>query len=214
MVLCLLFLLSLIGCWIVADAFLSAANEAYEEQKAEIQTLKGEVANLQSDLRQVKYDKNNLIEETKSLRSNNKELSDKVEESDKIITDLKKEIQTSRIKATVTSSTTNATVNQVIRARATAYGSSVRNGGAGTGKTATGVKPQEGVTIAADPRKIPLGTRVRIECPTYPSINGEYIVQDVGGAIKGNKVDIYMDDSKRPQMLEFGKREVLIYVLS
>ncbi len=55
------------------------------------------------------------------------------------------------------------------------------------GSTYSGVMPQEGRTIAVDPRVIPLGSRVYID--GY----GEYIAEDTGSAIKGNRIDIYMD---------------------
>ena len=58
----------------------------------------------------------------------------------------------------------------------------------GDGITYTGTMATEGRTIAVDPNVIPLGTRVYID--GY----GERIAEDIGGAIKGNKIDIYVDD--------------------
>ncbi|MCH2204434.1 MAG: 3D domain-containing protein [Lentisphaerales bacterium] len=52
------------------------------------------------------------------------------------------------------------------------------------GYTSTGTKADIG-TIAADPRAIPYGTR--LEIPGY----GYGIVEDTGGALRGNHVDIF-----------------------
>ena len=50
--------------------------------------------------------------------------------------------------------------------------------------TASGERAEPGRTIAVDPDVIPLGTAV--------IINGqEYIAQDTGGAIQGQRIDIY-----------------------
>ncbi|HMH43061.1 MAG TPA: 3D domain-containing protein, partial [Pyrinomonadaceae bacterium] len=51
------------------------------------------------------------------------------------------------------------------------------------GRTATGVAPATGM-IAADPRVLPLGSRVRIEAGSY---SGEYVVADTGGAVRGHR---------------------------
>ena len=52
--------------------------------------------------------------------------------------------------------------------------------------TASGARAEEGVTIAVDPDVVPIGTQVRIDGHIYTA-------QDTGGAIKGNKIDIYME---------------------
>lgn len=52
--------------------------------------------------------------------------------------------------------------------------------------TATGTKPKWG-TIAVDPKVIPYGTKVYI-----PKFNMTFTAEDCGGAIKGNKIDIFM----------------------
>ena len=64
-------------------------------------------------------------------------------------------------------------------------------------QTATGVRATEGITIAADPRVLPYGTIVEID-----GISGLRIVQDCGGAVKGNKIDIFVEnhaDTFRPE---------------
>lgn len=55
------------------------------------------------------------------------------------------------------------------------------------GITASGVTATEGVTVAADTNVLPFGTVIRID-------GHEYTVQDRGGAIQGNRLDIYMSD--------------------
>lgn len=61
----------------------------------------------------------------------------------------------------------------------------------GHGTTATGRKPvynPNGLsTIAVDPRVIPLGSKVYVEGYGYA------IAADTGGAIKGNKIDVYLN---------------------
>ena len=79
--------------------------------------------------------------------------------------------------------------------RLTAYCPCIKCCGKTDGITKSGVKAVEGVTIAADTRILPLGTKVLI--------NGhEYTVQDTGGLIKGNKIDVYFDSHQ--DALEFG----------
>jgi uncharacterized protein YabE (DUF348 family) len=79
--------------------------------------------------------------------------------------------------------------------RATAY--------SGSGITATGKEVQWGV-VAVDPRVIPLGTKLYIE--GY----GEGVALDTGGAIKGNRVDLYMDSEDSAS--SWGVRSVVVYV--
>lgn len=50
-------------------------------------------------------------------------------------------------------------------------------------ETATGTTPTAGRTIAVDPSVIPLNTRVMID-------GHEYVAEDTGGAIDGNRIDI------------------------
>jgi len=75
------------------------------------------------------------------------------------------------------------------------------------GRTASGVAPAQGM-IAADPRLLPLGSRVRSEAGSY---SGEYIVSDTGGAVKGHRIDIWTPTSR--DAMRFGRRAVKLTVL-
>lgn len=59
--------------------------------------------------------------------------------------------------------------------------------------------------IAVDPNVIPLGSKVYVE--GY----GEAIAGDTGGAIKGNKIDLFMPN--RQDALNFGRKTVQITIL-
>lgn len=59
--------------------------------------------------------------------------------------------------------------------------------GKSNGITATGTVATQGRTIAVDPNKIPYGTEVIINGHTY-------VAEDCGGAIKGNKIDLFFDN--------------------
>lgn len=59
--------------------------------------------------------------------------------------------------------------------------------------------------VAVDPNVIPLGTRLYI--PGY----GYAIADDIGGAIKGNIIDLAFDS--RSEALQFGRQRVTVYVM-
>jgi len=89
---------------------------------------------------------------------------------------------------------------------ATAYG---KNDGASGDFTYTGARATRGV-IAVDPNVIPLRTKVYV-VGDY----GDYGVnsaEDIGGGIKGNRIDICMDCSLE-EMLRFGRRQMRVYIL-
>ena len=90
------------------------------------------------------------------------------------------------------------TARKAIKMVATAYEAGPRStgkrpGDKGYGITASGAKAKRG-TVAVDPRVIPLGTKLYIKSltPGVPDY-GFAIAQDTGGAIKGNKIDLFMD---------------------
>ena len=76
------------------------------------------------------------------------------------------------------------------------------------GITATGTVATEGRTVAVDPSVIPYGTEIRI---IYP--DGEqrtYISEDRGGAIKGNRIDVFMETHEKALKAGIKTAEVFI----
>lgn len=108
------------------------------------------------------------------------------------------------------------TARKAIKMVATAYEAGPRStgkrpGDKGYGITASGARAKRG-TVAVDPRVIPLGTKLYIKSltPGVPDY-GFAIAQDTGGAIKGNKIDLFMDTVW--ECLQFGRRPVMVYIL-
>lgn len=77
----------------------------------------------------------------------------------------------------------------------TAYCPCVKCCGKNDGVTSTGVTAQPNRTIAVDTDVIPYGSIIIID-------GKEYVAEDCGGSIKGNRIDIYFDTHK--EALEFG----------
>ena len=75
----------------------------------------------------------------------------------------------------------------------------------GYSTTSTGQKPVWG-TIAVDPKVIPYGTKVYI-----PQFGRTFIANNTGGAIKGNKIDIFMNTRK--ECYNWGRRTIEIQIL-
>jgi 3D (Asp-Asp-Asp) domain-containing protein len=76
------------------------------------------------------------------------------------------------------------------------------------GRTASGLPVNKGL-IAADPRLLPLGSRVRLEAGAY---SGEYLVADTGGAVRGRHIDIWIPTGR--EAMRFGRRTVKLTILS
>lgn len=71
-------------------------------------------------------------------------------------------------------------------------------------------------TIAVDPRYIPLGSTVYVTGYNYAGLpSGGFVghATDVGGAIVGNRIDIYVPQTDQ-QALNFGMQNVKVYVIS
>lgn len=96
-----------------------------------------------------------------------------------------------------------------ITVEATAYTPSPRENG-GSNLTANGNRLEAYKYIAVDPKVIPLGTKIYIPFfKDYPN-KGVFIADDTGGAIKGNRIDVLLANSKEAN--RFGRRNIDIYV--
>ena len=84
---------------------------------------------------------------------------------------------------------------------ATAYSSQDPGNG---NYTATGSRLKKGI-VSVDPKIIPLGTKIYVEGYGYA------IADDVGGAIKGHRIDLAFDS--RYDALQFGRQNVTVYIL-
>ena len=104
---------------------------------------------------------------------------------------------------------------KVLTMKATAYTASYEDTGKTPdhpefGITYTGIRAKKGV-VAVDPKVIPLGTKLYIEgiggSPDY----GFAVAAEIGSAVKGNVIDLYMDS--RQAVKQWGVKKVRVYIL-
>lgn len=97
------------------------------------------------------------------------------------------------------------TVVKEFTVSATAYTASCK-GCSGITKTGINLKKNPGLkVIAVDPKVIKLGTKVYVEGYGYA------VAGDTGGAIKGNKIDVFIPSQS--QALKWGRKNVKIKIL-
>jgi|LSQX01.3.fsa_nt_gb uncharacterized protein YabE (DUF348 family) len=106
--------------------------------------------------------------------------------------------------------------NKVLDMKATAYDLSYESCGKHPdhplyGITASGMRARKGV-VAVDPKVIPLHSRLYIEASDGSWTYGYAVAGDTGGAVKGNKIDLFYDD--RGIVKSFGVKSVKVYVLT
>ncbi len=114
------------------------------------------------------------------------------------------QVQTKQITSRTTTSRGTGTSGQSGMYKVTAYCSCAKCCGWSTGITASGAKATANHTIAA-PSTFSFGTKVVINGITYT-------VEDRGGAIQGNRIDVYMDSHS--EALAWGVRYLYVEVLN
>jgi 3D (Asp-Asp-Asp) domain-containing protein len=106
--------------------------------------------------------------------------------------------------ATVKKASTSSKAYKTITVKATAYTASCTGC---SGITAIGLNLKKNPNVKAisvDPKVIPLGTKVHVE--GY----GTAIAADTGGAIKGNKIDVFMPSKSKA--LNWGRKTVKVKI--
>lgn len=137
----------------------------------------------------LKEGKDGIKEVTYRVKYQNNQEIEKIVISEKIIQEpvdkivKKQKTTTSRSATTARNSGTTTAKSGVYKV--TAYCSCSKCCGKRTGRTASGTKATAGRTVAAS-SKFAFGTKLKINGKTY-------VVEDRGGAVKGNKIDVYMN---------------------
>jgi 3D (Asp-Asp-Asp) domain-containing protein len=118
------------------------------------------------------------------------------------------------VQSVTTASGQSLSFSKVINIKATAYSDSVEENGKWGAVDYFG-NPLKLGTIAVDPKVIPFGTKVYITGYDFKGLPTGGLVAtatDKGGAIKGNRIDIFVPGT-RAFVSEFGNQNVKVYVL-
>ena len=156
--------------------------------------------------------KNGLKEVTYKIKYQNEVEIEKIQLSEKIIKEpVNKIVQVNKVVTSRSGTTSRATPSTTVSANAsgqiykiTAYCSCAKCCGKSTGITAMGTKATAGRTVAAS-SQFAFGTKLNINGHTYT-------VEDRGGAIKGNKIDIYVNS--HAEALAWGVRYLPVSVVN
>lgn len=196
----ILFIIIIIGLGLIVneyynrtfDAKLVNSQVTVEEQMLEKDKIIEELTN------QIQELKNKQTE----LENKNKELEETIEKV-RVSKLNKKTTVTSRSGSTARTESTNSN-EKWIWANVSAYCACSKCCGKTNGVTASGTKATVGRTIAA-PSSYSFGTKIELEGL------GTYIVEDRGGAIQGNKIDVYF--ASHSEALAFGRKKIRMRVV-
>lgn len=173
------------------------------------------------DVKGLKAERNSLEQQTQKLQEEIDSLKTQLKqkeaeeakakaEAEKVakVKQIKQEAQVKASSTTVETATTKTTQDKTITAVATAY-TAYCNGCSGTTANGTDLRANpSSKVIAVDPRVIPLNSKVEV-IHNGKSL-GVFTAGDTGGAIKGNKIDIFMSSQKAA--LNWGVKEVTLKV--
>lgn len=184
-------------------------NQTLQERNIQLSEAIGEgkedVARLADDVNQLQNEIEREVEKRKALQQKNDQLLGKLDAQQKRINDLSKQMA-ARAKAAaiqVTKRVAAAEGSTWMNFKATFYNT--------TGTTKSGRQTKHGVTVAVDPRIIPLGSWVELKYP-----DGRVEVRradDTGSAVKGKVIDVYYKGSTT-LLRQLGRQSVQVRVVS
>ena len=171
------------------------------------------LVNTQTTHEQEIIEKNNIIEEKeKTVQEKENQIQQLEEEKTNLTTQIEElnkqieELKISKAKKVTSRSTTTrvASTDDWIWGNISAYCSCAKCCGKTNGITASGVRASANHTIAAS-SAYPFGTKIEIEGL------GVFTVEDRGGAIQGNKIDVFFNSHQ--EALNFGRKQLRIRVV-
>ncbi len=86
-----------------------------------------------------------------------------------------------------------------------------RPGDKGYGITRSGRHVQDGITVAVDPKVIPLGTWIEIQFPDGHIEKRR--ADDTGGAVKGKHIDVYLAETSESKLSRLGVQHIKVRIL-
>lgn len=185
-----------------------------EQVEIPFETITKNVAGTSTDTtnKVLQQGKNGIKEVTYKVKYQNEVEIEKIQLSEKIIKEpVNKIVQVNKVVTSRSGTTSRATPSTTVSSNAsgqiykiTAYCSCAKCCGKSTGRTAMGTHATAGRTVAAS-SKFAFGTKLNINGHTYT-------VEDRGGAINGNKIDIYVNS--HAEALAWGVRYLPVDVVN
>ena len=189
---------------LVICLFISDLEERSREAKIEAES---KAANLQLVVDQQNNAIMTMAAKVAELESMNQALENKVQET------RRKTEETNRGGKNYRSYTGAVALND-FRVEATAYDSDYMTA---DGTVLSGHSLESARVIAVDPSVIPLGSMVYVEFEDeqWQHCNGIYRAADTGGAIVGNRIDVYFGDgaAAAEEAMRFGRRMARVSVM-
>ncbi|PAV30326.1 hypothetical protein CIL05_07600 [Virgibacillus profundi] len=179
------------------DAEVNDLSSDISELNTDIKEYNNTITKQQEKLKELKTDK-------EQLKKDNKKLNNTIQKKDEKLDGLVQLSNTSRNKSKSAKTTSTTKTMEV-----TAYTASCKGCSGitykGTNVQNTKYHPSGYRIVAVDPNVVPLGTLIEV--------NGEtYIADDIGSAIKGNRLDLLF--SSKSNALQFGRQQLKVNILN